>query len=108
MINNFFNKAYVIKRSSLTTDGVGGFTETYVDQATVYGMMSRNRGNERIRAGAKEAIVTHTFYCDYNADVKCNDNITNGGQTWNVIAIYEPGNQDHHIECLCEETLEGR
>ena len=109
MINDLFNKLYVINRSALTTDGVGGFTEAYGVQSNIYGQMTRksNSGVDRIRVGAKEVLVTNVFYCESGSDILTNDTVTNGGQTWNVLSISEPGNRDHHLEVLCEEVLEG-
>ena len=107
-IHPLFNKSYTVTRVALVSDSQGGFTQSYAVQATVPGYMARgNKGIERIRAGGREALVSNVFYCDYNADVLANDRITNGGQTWNVLSIAEPGNQDSHIECLCEEVLDG-
>lgn len=106
MIEHFYNKTYVIWRPALTTDGQGGWTEALVAQANVAGLMSTSSmsryGADRIRVGQREAVITHVFYCDYNADVNVNDEIRNGGNTWTVLSISEPGNQDRHMQCLCE------
>lgn len=109
-IHPMFNKVYVVNRVANTTDGQGGFTQAFSVQANVPGYIARRRGGvsvERIRAGGREARVTNIFYCDYNADILSGDRLTKGGQTWNVLSVNEPGNQDSHIECLCEEVLDG-
>jgi head-tail adaptor len=109
-IHHLFNKIYVVTRVALVSDAQGGFTQSYGAQANVPGYMSLGGGSgapERIRAGGREAIVTNTFFCDYNADIKANDRLTNGGQTWNVLSINEPGNQDSHIQVLVEEVIDG-
>jgi SPP1 family predicted phage head-tail adaptor len=76
-----------IQAKTLTSDGMGGFTETWAIVATVWGRTWGATGNERQLATMSQAQVSRHFAVRYFADLTTQHRVIFEGQSYNVTFV---------------------
>lgn len=108
-------------RSTLVSDGSGGFTEGWADQGTIAANVNASSAAERTLAQQAGAAHTHNIYLEPDADVKRNDRLAfNGvdidgpssGDQWYDIHWTDPkyevtGSGIRYLKCQAERVESG-
>jgi hypothetical protein len=106
------NVTVTISRKARTSDGQGGWSETWTELAAVPGRVRPAlTPNERSIGEQRQVEITHVAYFALGVDVARDDQLVylapNGeAKTLIVRAVREPS-QPHHIEVDCEERQHG-
>jgi len=109
LIDALYIHSLAVTRKARTSDGQGGWTETWGTVATISGRIRPASANERILARQQQAEISHVFYCATSVDVTRGDRLAGEGRTWDVIAVREPSHAGHHLEIDCLEwQIEGQ
>lgn len=74
-----------LRRMSHASDGRGGQTETAVDVATVKARRVPASQREMMAAGKLQAELTHFFYLPVGTDVRIDDLLVVGGDTYRAL-----------------------
>lgn len=105
MIGRLMNKTLQVYTLQRTSDGQGGFAESYVQTATVVGRVSaggaKERTKERTIAGSISAEVTHTVYT--LTPLQRGNRLVVDGMVLEVLAVSNPSLMAHHYEHDCKE-----
>lgn len=80
-----------------TTDDMGGFTNAWSDGTTFEGRLSAMPIGERMSADRVTVYATHRLYCE-SLTITEKDRVTLGSRTFEVKAVRNPSNIDHHLE----------
>lgn len=76
-----------LQYSTKVSDGMGGFTVSWVSAATVWAKKTTHRSDEAVQAMATTGTATHNFRIRYRSDVKSSWRIKEGN---NFMAIIGP------------------
>lgn len=106
MIGHWLNRTLVVFRPSTVPDGAGGETVTMVDQGTVEAKVDQPTAQERVAAAQAGSTHSHNVYLLPDADVRRNDELVGDGQTFKVLAVYQPSTP-RYSKAECELTQEG-
>lgn len=94
-----------LKTKTETTDSAGSYTITWATVQTISGVLTQARGREsekyiyaRDSVGRLVAYSTHVFFCEEPSSITAEDQFTYGTRTFEIVAIREPGNMNHHLE----------
>jgi head-tail adaptor len=102
-----FNDLFTIARKSRSSDGQGGWTESFANIGTEPGRIRPASAREREAARRLESEVTHVMYVRPGANVKRGDRATGRiGTQFELLDVRRPS-QGHHLECDCREVQGG-
>ena len=100
-----------IQNSTNTSDGAGGFTQSYSTIASVYASITPKRGNERYSEGAAgmqiENPVTHDIFIRYRDDITIDNTskIVFGERNFNIRSILNLEEKDRFYKIEVEENV---
>lgn len=93
-----------IQARTNVSDGMGGYSMTWTDFATVYAAIWPMKGKEAVENMREGATVTHRVRIRYISGVKANMQILFGSRVFKLVA--PPINRDElsiELELICEE-----
>lgn len=102
----------VIERATLTSDGMGGYTETWAAVGTVSGrLMPRDAQSQEMLAGGEITSLQRWWMTlPHGTDVKEQDRISWNGRTFEVIGVGNDESYQTAVRCevmsLNEEARE--
>ncbi len=99
-----FNKRIVLQYQTKVADGMGNFTVTWVEAATVYAAIWPTSANEMIAANALSMVVTHRIRIRWRGAVKSNWRIKFGEKYYNIISIVNPNMGNRYLDILAKEA----
>lgn len=101
MIEHLLNTTVVVKRPTLTPDGMGGYTETLAEVATESAKVDQATAAERQTAAQWQSPHTHNVYFAPTANVRRGDELVWGARTLRVIATVQPS-RPVYLKAECE------
>lgn len=92
-----------IKTPTRVADGMGGFTVTWTDVATVWAAIWPLKGQEKIESMKLEHEITHRIRMRYRSDVTYEDRLLYKTRTFRVIDFRNIDESDVQLEVLAKE-----
>ena len=101
----------IIQEKALTSDGLGGYTETWSDLLPTRASIWPLKASETIDAMKLELKVDHririrhpkTINITADMRVKWLDHVTNTNKYFNIFSIINPDKRNATLELLCSE-----
>ena len=97
------NKRLTIQVQTKVSDGLGGSTETWVDQDTVWGSVNPLRGQEKLVAEQTQSKVTHRVKIHFRSVFSGSWRFKFGQRFFNVESVINANEGDVFLELMCEE-----
>lgn len=110
LVSHWLNRTLHVWRPSQVSDGVGGYTVTFVHQGTVRCKVDQSTGTERLTAAQLGADHTHNVYLEPDAAVYRNDKLAVAGvdpnspgifSVWRVMSTTTPSTE-RYLKAACE------
>lgn len=98
------NKRVTWQYKTKTPDGMGGFTEIYVDAGTVWAAIWPVSANEVIAASATSMVVTHRIRQRFRSGFKPSWRLKFGNRYFAVVSIINPSEKNEWLDLLCKEA----
>lgn len=99
------DRQIILQYKTRVTDGMGGFTDTYVTAATVWAKITTLRSDEAVQAMATTATVVHNITIRYRTDVRSGWRVKYGSRYFAIIGPPIDLNMQHKfIELKCKES----
>ena len=99
------NKRITLQYSTKIADGMGGFTVTWVDKATVWAKISTLRSDEAIIAMQNSGTAIHNVVIRYRSDVKSSWRLKYGNSYWAILGPPIDLDKDHKwLDIKCKEV----
>lgn len=92
----------ILEAHSLSDDGSGGHTTSWVQQASVWAALQASAGRERLKTDRLSGTVTHNVWLRYRDDVSPSMRFRNGAATYHILAILDEEGDRRWLRCLCE------
>lgn len=83
------DKRITLQSVTKTSDGMGGFTDVWAAEATVWAKKTTHRSDEAVMARATTGIAIHNFRIRYRSDVKTDWRVMEGTKYMNIIGLTE-------------------
>lgn len=98
------DKRIVLQYSTRVPDGMGGFTVTWVDAATVWAAIWPVSASETIQANQATMTITHRIRIRYRAVLRAGWRISYAGRYFNVVSIIDPDTAHRWLDVLVKES----
>jgi len=85
-------------------DGMGGFTVTWTDAATVWAAIWPVSASETIQAAQTGMTITHRIRIRYRAVLKASWRISWGGRYFNIVSVIDPNMAHRWLDIMCREA----
>ena len=84
-------------------DDGGGFTESWVEVATLFADLRPVSGGENVEADRLAGRVTHEVSLRYRAGVQPAMRFRQGGRLFHIVSVINVDERNRWLTCLCEE-----
>ena len=98
------NKRITLQHPTKAPDGMGGFTATWTDAATIWAAVWPVNATETIGAGQTGMTITHRIRIRYRAILKASWRISWGGRYFNIVSIIDPNMAHRWLDVMCKEA----
>jgi SPP1 family predicted phage head-tail adaptor len=97
-------KRIVLQCPTRVPDGMGGFTVTWTDAATVWAAIWPVSATETIQSAQAVMTVTHRIRTRWRANLKASWRISYAGRIFNIVSVIEPNTAHRWLDILCREA----
>src|SRR4051794_1805977 len=87
-----------VQSLSQTTDGQGGFTNTWADVADVWASLEPVKGYERYQAMQTQTPVTHKIILRYRSDVTTKHRLLYGSRVFVIKELLNVGEMNRFLQ----------
>jgi SPP1 family predicted phage head-tail adaptor len=98
------NKRITWQYKTKISDGMGGFTDTYVDACTVWCAILPTSANEIVAANATSMVVSHQIRIRYRSVFKPSWRGKFGNRYFSIVGITNPNESCEWLDILCKEA----
>jgi SPP1 family predicted phage head-tail adaptor len=99
------NRRITLQYPTKVSDGMGGFTVSWIDAATVWAKISTLRSDEALIAMQETGTAIHNVVIRYRSDVKSSWRIKYGNDYWDIIGPPIDVNKEHRfLDIKAKET----
>ena len=99
------NKTIVLQEPTRTADGMGGSTETWSDNATIWAAIWPISANEVIRSSQAVMEISHRIRIRYRSGVLSSWRIKFGARYFNIISIINKNESNEYLDIMAKETV---
>lgn len=97
------NKRVILQTLTQTTDGGGGFTDSWADTATLWAGVEELTGSEGFEAQQTASTLSHRVTIRYRTGVTPQQRLKYGARVLKINAVINPGQLNERLELLCTE-----
>ena len=98
------NKYITLQQSTRVSDGMGGFTLSYVDVDSVWAAIWPVSANETVAANATTMVISHRIRIRYRSVLKPSWRIKFGARYFAIVSIINPNERNEWLDLLCKEA----
>ena len=98
------SKRVTLQHPTKVSDGMGGWTVTFTDAATVWGSVWPVSANDTIQANATVMVVTHRIRIRYRSVLKTSWRVSWAGRYFTIVSIIDPNTDHKFLDLLCREA----
>lgn len=98
------NKRVTWQYKTRTPNGMGGFTETWVDAATVWAAIWPVSATEMAKAGSERMVVTHRIRIRFRRPFRADWRGKFGNRYFNIVGITNPAEANEYLDVMCKEA----
>ena len=97
-------KRVTLQYQTKVADGMGGFTVSWVDAATVWSAIWPVSASETIQAAMTTMTITHRIRIRYRAGLRASWRVSWGGKYFNIVSIINPNMSNRWLDILVKEA----
>jgi len=98
------NKRITLQYQTKVPDGLGGFTTTWTDAATVWAAIWPVSANEQVQANATTMVISHRIRIRYRSVLKPSWRIKYGDKYFSIVSIINPNQAGRILDIMCKEA----
>ena len=99
------NKYITLQQSTRVSDGMGGFTLTYADVASLWAAIWPISANETVAANATTMVVSHRIRIRYRSAFSPDYRIKYGTRYFAIVSIINPNERNEWLDLMCKEAV---
>ncbi len=97
-------KRITLQYQTKAPDGMGSFTTTWVDHATVWAAIWPISASEQVQAMQTVMTMTHRIRIRYRSVLKASWRIKFGTRYFNIVSIINPNIENEMLDLMCKEA----
>ena len=94
-----------IQEKVQTSDGMGGYTESWQDLYSLWAAIWPVSGREYIASGRKEGEVTHRIHIRYRDGILPSHRVKYGSRIFDIRAVLNHEESNKYIDLMCIEKV---
>jgi len=94
------NKRVLIQAPTKAGDGMGGFTETWADQATVSAAIWPVSANEQIKSMGVTMTMSHRIRIRYRSDIRSSWRLKYKNNYFDIVSIVNPNMGNRMLDLM--------
>lgn len=98
------NKRITLQHQTKVPDGMGGYTVTWVDSATVWAAIWPTSASEVISANATSMVVSHRIRIRYRSVLRPSWKIKFGTRYFAIVSILNPNEKCEYLDLMVKEA----
>lgn len=98
------NKTITLQYQTKVPDGMGAFTVTWADAATIWAAIWPISANEQIQAMGQAMTITHRIRIRYRNTIKASWRISHAGKYFNIVSIVDPNMAHRWLDIMVKEA----
>ena len=98
------NKRITWQSKTKTPDGMGGFTEIYIDVCTVWCAIWPVSANEIVQANSTTMVVSHKIRQRFLSGFKASWRGKFGDRYFSINSIVNPNERNEMLDVMCKEA----
>jgi SPP1 family predicted phage head-tail adaptor len=102
MRSGYLRHRATIQQKSVTRSATGAEVVTWSTVATVWAAINPMRGAEYVDAAQLRDQVDAKITMRYRSGIIPAMRVTEGGNTWDIISVVNPGQRDALLELMCK------
>ena len=99
------NKYITIQHPTKASDGMGNFTETWTDAASVWAAIWPISANELVRSMQQTMEITHRIRIRYRSAFRPDWRIKFGNRYFNIVSKINPNEKNELLDLMCKEAI---
>lgn len=99
------NKRITLQHKTLVSDGMGAYTASWVDVATINAAIMPVSANEVIRAEQMTMTITHRIRIRFRLNIKASWRIKFGNRFFQVVSMLNPNERNEWLDIMAAEVF---
>ena len=99
------NKRITLQYATKVPDGMGSFTVTWADAATVWAAIWPMTGSEAVQSMQSDMVITTRIRIRYRSVLRPDWRISYGGRYFNIASIINPSERNEWLDLMCREAV---
>ena len=104
MLIGDLNKRVTIQYTTKVSDGMGHFTETWIDACTVFAAIWPNSAKEMVQSMQTDMVTSHRIRIRYRSVLRPSWRIKFGLRYFNIISILNPNEKNEYLDIMARES----
>ncbi|MBO6899763.1 MAG: phage head closure protein [Rhizobiaceae bacterium] len=92
-----------LESPALTPDGLGGYTENWVETATVFARIEPMGTTSRFGAGQTREVASHRITIRHRSDVASGMRFSANGRIFAILTVSDPDETGRYLVCRTRE-----
>jgi len=98
------NKRLILQNKTTVPDGMGGFSDSYYDEATVWGAIWPSSGKEVKQSDRTTMVIMTQIRIRYRSYLKPWERVKYGHTYYNIIKILNPKMRNEWLDLMCKDA----
>lgn len=98
------NKRITLQYQTKVPDGMGSFTVTWTDAATVWAAIWPMTGSEAVQSMQSDMVITTRIRIRYRSVLRPDWRISYGGRYFNIVSIINPSERNEWLDIMAREA----
>lgn len=98
------NKRITLQYKTKVPDGQGGFTDTWVDAATIWSAIWPTSAGDVTQANTTVMVVSHRIRIRYRSVLKTSYRVKFGTRYFSIVSIICPNEGREWLDIMCKEA----
>ena len=99
------NKRITIQIPTKAPDGMGSFTITWTDHATVFCAIWPLMGKELVQAMQTDMVISHRIRIRYRSVFRPDWKLRFGQRYFNIVSVTNPGERNEWLDIMTREAV---
>ncbi len=105
MLIGDLNKRITLQYSTRIGDGMGGFTLSWVDAATVWAALWPISAKEQVQSQGVTMTITGRIRIRYRSVLRPDWRIKYGNKFYNIVSIINPNMKNEYLDIMVKEAV---
>ena len=99
------NKRVILQYATKVSDGMGGFTFSWVDAATVWCAIWPTSAREQVQSMKETMTISHRIRIRYRSVLRPDWRIKFGSRYFNIVSIINTSERCEWLDIMCKESV---